>query len=110
MFNFLIFKIVIFSKRRVVENAFGQLVHRFRLFLRVLDVDRKKAAKLIHAAVILHNFLGPVPNYDGIDDSNDIFQQRRINQRQRTPAATQRARTYRDRFVQHFSNVIVPDD
>lgn len=68
--------------------------------MRILDVDRKQAAKLIYAAVILHNFLGPPRNYM---DINDIDQHRRANQRQRTPASNQRARTYRDRFVQYFT-------
>ena len=72
--------------------------------MRILDVDRTQAAQLIHAAVILHNFLGPPLDYNA---TGDINQHRRANLQQRTPAATQRARDYRDRFVQYFAGLNV---
>ncbi len=50
--------LLLLSARRVVENAFGQLVGRFRIFLRIFCMEHHKAVALIHSAIILHNFLG----------------------------------------------------
>ena len=91
-------RVQIFSARRVVECAFGQLVSRFQLFQRIRTMSHKKVAKLIHAAVILHNFLGPID--ENIDAYEDLGLRRRENTR--TPAANRRARAIRDRFVEYF--------
>jgi hypothetical protein len=78
-----------------VENTFGMLVHRFRLFLRILDIDHQKAARLIYAAVILHNFLGP---YE-LDDP-DLYAPGNGNQQNNHPPGnTIEARNVRELFV-----------
>ena len=43
--------------RRIVENAFGILVQRWRIFTRKICLHKRNARKVIKAACILHNFL-----------------------------------------------------
>lgn len=43
--------------RRVVENAFGLLVHKWRVFLRPLEVKVETAVSIVKTACVLHNFL-----------------------------------------------------
>jgi len=43
--------------RRVVENAFGIMVARFRIFQGPIITSLKTAEKIVKAAVVLHNFL-----------------------------------------------------
>ena len=57
--------------RRVVENAFGMLAQRFRLFLTTINVRPKTVEKLIIVGCILHNMLRttcpnlyPLPNVE----------------------------------------------
>lgn len=42
--------------RRVIENAFGILVAKWRIFENALDVSVENADKIVQAAVCLHNF------------------------------------------------------
>ena len=43
--------------RRVVENAFGILVARFRIYERRLNLLPENAEKAVKATVVLHNFI-----------------------------------------------------
>lgn len=43
--------------RRIVENAFGILSSRFKIFMRQQDMEPKGVQMLVLAAVALHNFL-----------------------------------------------------
>lgn len=45
------------SVRRVIENVFGILVSRFRLFLKPMYVEPSSANFIVSAACVLHNCL-----------------------------------------------------
>ena len=43
--------------RRVIENTFGILVARWRVFQKPIDAKPERAEKIILAAIVLHNYL-----------------------------------------------------
>ena len=53
--------------RRVVENAFGILANRFRVFLAPIHLEPPKVEQIVQAACALHNFLREKigKNYEG---------------------------------------------
>lgn len=53
----MIFNYRLSRARRVVENAFGILVWRFRIFSKPIDLQPKTIDKVIYAACSLHNWL-----------------------------------------------------
>ncbi|XP_044760175.1 protein ALP1-like [Coccinella septempunctata] len=57
--------------RRVVENAFGLLSQRFRLYNRRIQLQPDFVDKIIMTTCILHNFIGP---HSGLpsEDKNEI--------------------------------------
>ena len=52
-----IFDYRLLRARRVVENAFGILAHRWRVFLTTIKLSPDKVTDLIFAACCLHNFM-----------------------------------------------------
>ena len=52
--------------RMVVENTFGILAMRWRIFDRRMGIYADNADKVIKASCVLHNFLTPVKEYDQI--------------------------------------------
>lgn len=93
--------------RRIIENAFGQLVQRFRRFLTILEFSPEKSAQLVLSAIILHNFLSEynIPNSQNLMLTNPhIAISELLHQRRRIPASNFRARIFRERFVDFFSH------
>lgn len=96
--------------RRVVENAFGMLAHKWRLFFRPLEVKVETAKKLVKAACVMHNFLRE-KNIDEqflhVQQNNDRPVQ--IQAFQNIPVEGRRAVnlafTIREKFVTYFSNL-----
>lgn len=63
--------------RRVVENAFGVLANRFRVFLTPIALVPEKVEKIIYASLALHNYLRQhrgdayvPPGYVDFEDEN----------------------------------------
>lgn len=94
------------AARRIVENAFGILVQKWRVFHRPLDVKIETAIKIVKVACILHNFLIKKESHTGFEhlinipeDSNEAFSN--------FSNSSRRAPTYafevRERFVNHFN-------
>jgi len=105
--------------RRVVENAFGILAARFRVFLQPLNIDIKNLDAVVMASCVLHNFLqkNSANYYTSLNqldtenvDTGNIMQgqwhqigemvplQRSLNYSNRS------AKSVRDKFKQNFNN------
>lgn len=55
--------------RRVVENAFGIMVSRWRIYRKPINASLKTIESIVKATVCLHNLLLSTPNYaDMVDD------------------------------------------
>ena len=58
--------------RRVVENAFGIMANRFRVFLSPINLEPHKVTAIILAACCLHNFLIDNNKHTYISAANDF--------------------------------------
>lgn len=105
--------------RRVVENAFGILATRFRVFLQPLNINVDNVDAVVMASCVLHNFLRKKSstyytsaNHIDLEDveSGNIIQGkwRQIGEMvplQATSSYTpQNAKLVRDKFKQYFNN------
>jgi hypothetical protein len=60
--------------RRVIENAFGILANRFRVFHRTMDQRPQTADKIVKATCVLHNMLRMgASSYGGSSDVTDFL-------------------------------------
>nr|XP_022908611.1 uncharacterized protein LOC111419958 [Onthophagus taurus] len=92
---------------RVVENAFGILAHKWRLFFRPLEVKVETATKLVKAACVLHNLLRIkkidqqfVNLQETIDRSVQVLNNLPVDGRR----AINLAFNIREKFVTYFNN------
>ncbi|KAL0883304.1 hypothetical protein ABMA27_016715 [Loxostege sticticalis] len=104
--------------RRTVENAFGILSEKWRIFHRPIDCKIETAIDIVKAAACLHNF---VRHKDGHDFASEIREQQQLARTQETatrtnstdPALVSLAPTnrrsssmafeIREKFVQYFN-------
>jgi hypothetical protein len=56
--------------RRIVENAFGILAARWRIFLRPMLIQPDKASLVTMTAILLHNYLR---SFDEVTDPSDRY-------------------------------------
>ena len=52
----------------MIENAFGILSKRFRIFQTAITLEPNKVNKLVETCIVLHNMLR---KFDGVDDERD---------------------------------------
>lgn len=60
------------SARRKIENAFGELANRFRLFHTTLIANPETAKSIIKATVVLHNFIKKTGNPIETDEMEEF--------------------------------------
>lgn len=95
--------------RRIIENTFGILAHRFRIFFRPIFGDVERVVEITQACVALHNFLIREEDANGWYDfqndeevpSSPYFQDVDTGM-SRNFAKT--AKMVREQFNQYFSN------
>lgn len=104
--------------RRIVENAFGILVSRFRIFEKPLPFHRDKVIKIVKACCALHNWLRYFKNVEDsvtIDEEDINTGQTILGNWRNVPSdslipipksssnhSAQRARVVRDNYATHF--------
>ena len=99
--------------RRTVENAFGILANRFRIFHTCIRLAPEKVEKIVLCATTLHNYLSRTyPNYQGYHNDTNVdihltASAQRLSEHmihlepiQRRP--TQEARRVREDFMNYF--------
>ncbi|KAJ8953490.1 hypothetical protein NQ318_023611 [Aromia moschata] len=94
--------------RRVVENAFGILVQKWRIFFRPIATKVETTILIIKTTCILHNFLrikqSECENFDFSDPSDKPSQQSVLRQLQSDPRRTTNlAFSIREQFVNFFN-------
>lgn len=106
--------------RRIVENAFGILVSRFRIFERTISLLPESIDKVICAACALHNFLrtksssaymprdtvdtedfdmGRIIEGTWRDETNGLRSVLRVGPHQQTKKAKEKREAYKNYFV-----------
>jgi len=97
--------------RRVVENAFGILVSRFRIFGKAIPLAPHKVEKVVMAACCLHNFLmrdstSQTTYVADLLDSSDNFQRTNKLSQQGGNRSTLSANETRDKFCKYFNSSV----
>ena len=69
-YNKSVFNYRLSRSRRIVENAFGIIVARWRILRKPMEVQPENAVAVVQAILILHNFLR---KSDGISTSTDNY-------------------------------------
>lgn len=93
--------------RLVVENAFGMLSNRFRIFRHAIQLRPEVVDDIILAACALHNYLRTISTKDGEVDEDDIADIEPIHHIAHTPRDTgvnynRESKDIRDSLAQYF--------
>ena len=94
--------------RRVVENAFGILTQKFRLFYGRIQLSPENADKVILAACVLHNYLRNDINVEDcvIENTDNLSQFSYVTTFRRSGgSASEEAMIVREKYRQYFENV-----
>ena len=95
-----IYNLRLSSARRTVECAFGLLVKRYRVFNRPLEHTQATCSKIIHAAILLHNFM--INSGDDMRDDLPPFNPLAPPPLRPYQRYAQIPALYRDKFVTYF--------
>nr|CAH7732150.1 unnamed protein product [Callosobruchus chinensis]CAH7765597.1 unnamed protein product [Callosobruchus chinensis] len=93
--------------RRVVENAFGILAQKWRMFFRPMEVSVKSVTLIVKTCCILHNFLrdnNMDKDYIELLEPPEPRMEAFENMIPNTRRATGTAFDIRQKFVNHFNN------
>lgn len=96
------------SVRKVIENTFGILTQRWRIFLGPIHAQPESVDKFVKAAVVLHNFIKSYKDQnnryqyvDDIDEANLAFHNIRWGARN----ATQQSKELRDEYAAYLFSI-----
>ncbi|KAB0803745.1 hypothetical protein PPYR_00715 [Photinus pyralis] len=98
--------------RRIVENAFGILVSKWRVFRKPIIASEDTVRKIVQACVCLHNFLlmqiAESQNYSRCEETNESVTTDGLSNITRTGTNTfsRRAAQYRELFADYFCNAV----
>lgn len=90
--------------RRVVENSFGLLVQRFRVFLRPLKGSSDSVRDFILSSIVLHNFLIEHSTHDCYQRFVTDHSVASVVHSQASSVLPHTAKVYRDRLAKFFAS------
>ena len=94
--------------RRFVENAFGIVTQKFRLFYGRIRLGPENADKVVLAACVLHHYLRNYVNVEDrvIENTDDLSQFSYVTTFRRScGSASEEAMRVREKYRQNFENV-----
>lgn len=90
--------------RRIIENAFGILTARFRIFRAPINLGINKINKLVMACCALHNYLLRNESESTPDLFGSEIDENRQNSQNLHENSLENAKTIRDNFKRYFNN------
>lgn len=90
--------------RRVVENAFGILANRFRIFHTSINLKVENIEKVVLACCALHNLLRRNSKSYTLRDSTDDSKMLNLEPRGTDNTHTSEAKQVREKFKRYFNN------
>lgn len=95
--------------RRIVENAFGILTHRFRIFCTPIHLNVETVGDTVTCACILHNILidekVQLDRYSHIDNESQLEHLNSIESFNETEPQTQQPIDIRNEFKNYFNTI-----
>lgn len=95
--------------RRLVENVFGILIKKWRVFFRLVEIKVETTVSVVKACCVLHNFLFFDKNVDENFELSTEIEQRPLQGMNNLPVDGRRGTNYaynlREKFVNYFSSI-----